>query len=152
MKKTEQSRMSSRKQPRKPSAPTQTLKPGLVLDEDVIHTAAAELVVQQAHEVAKALHQLPQGKGAPLGDADRREIRGALSIVTGGQVGGIKFSLKDREKAKRHAWRKLKHYAEIISDEAAKAAGKRLGAGGVKLLLELVRFVAYAEALNWFRH
>jgi hypothetical protein len=136
-----------------PNARTVTRKPGFSLGGETGHHAltghSAELVLH-AQQVARALRNLPPG--APLAEADRDEIRRALSVLTAGQVGGFQFKLRDREKAKQNAWRKLKHYSEVIGDEAAKEVGKRLGEAGVKLLLELVRFVAYAEALNWLHH
>jgi hypothetical protein len=84
-----------------------------------------QLVLQHAREVERAIRELPPT--ASLAEADRREIRRALSVLTDGQVGGFKFKLKDRKAAKQAAWETLKRYAKIVGDKAAEQVGKRLG-------------------------
>jgi hypothetical protein len=96
--------------------------------------ASAELVLQRAREVERAIHKLPLD--APLGKADRQKIRRALSVLTDGQVGGFKFKLKDPKAAKRKAGQTLKHYAETVV-KVAGAATKV--AGAVTILLDALQ-------------
>jgi hypothetical protein len=104
----------------------------------------AELVLHHARQVDAALRKLPPD--ALLAKSDRDDIRRALSVLTDGEVGGLKFKLKDsREAAKQRAWQRLKHYAVKIGDKAAERVGERLGDAVVASAL-----AALWKALNWF--
>jgi hypothetical protein len=69
--------------------------------------------------------------------------------LTDGQVGGFRFSLKERRKAKRAVWQKLKHYAEKIGEKAAERVGERLGEAVVDVA-KWVALMELAKALKWF--
>jgi hypothetical protein len=113
---------ATRKVTGKPQAPVALKPKSLTVGAPQI---GAPQLLQRAREVNNALRKLPAN--APLAQADRQNIRRALSILTNGQVGGVSFKHKDPKAAKRKAWQTLKHYAGIVADKAAEQVGKRLG-------------------------
>jgi hypothetical protein len=101
-----------------------------------------------ARQVMGAMNKL--SPGAPLTETDQEEIRLALAVLTDGEVGRIKFKLKDPREAKRRAWQKLKYYAEKVGDKAAdKYYAEKVGDKAADRIANAA-LIALWEALKWF--